>query len=99
MAPGSRLRRTPRRNPPSADFAKDELASAPPGPLSESSGSPPTSLVSSRALTPGPAPFPPAPAPPVTTPALSPTEDLFRQFMQVYMEDRRNPAPAPAPLP
>ncbi len=99
MAPGSRLRRAPRRNPPPADFVEDELAGVPPGAPTESSGSPLTSLAPSRTPTPGLAPAPPAPSPPVTTPAPAPTENLFRQFTQEYMKDRRNPAPAPAPAP
>ena len=52
--------------------------------------------------TPGSAPAAPAPATPglaASTPALRPTEDLFRQYMQAYLEDRQNPAPAPAPAP
>ena len=92
MAPGFCLRCPPRCNPPSADFIEDELADAPPGAPTESSDSPLISLVPSRAPTPGL-----APAPPATTPAPAPTKDLFRQFMQAYIEERRNHAPDPAP--
>ncbi len=49
---------------------------------------------------PGSAPAAPGHAaltPVATAPAATPTEDLFRQFMQAYMEDRRNSAPTPAP--
>ena len=99
MAPGSQLRHAPRHNPPPANFVEHELASAPPGAPTESSGSPLTSLLPSRALTPGLARAPLAPASPVTTPALAPTEDLFRQFVQAYMVDRGNPAPATDPVP
>ena len=35
---------------------------------------------------------------PALAPPPVPTDDLFRQFMQAYMEDRRQPAPAPAPV-
>ncbi len=82
MATSSRLCRAPRCNPFLADFVEDEPSGAPPGAPTESSGFLLTSLVSSRAPTPGLAPAPPAPTPPVTTPAPPPTEDLFRQFMQ-----------------
>ena len=42
---------------------------------------------------------PAEPAPAITAPAATPTKNLFRQFMQAYMGDRRNSAPAPAPAP
>ena len=69
--------------------------------LPEQSGSPLTLLAPSRAPTPGLAPAPLGPAPLVTTPAPAPTENLFRQFMQAYMEHRQKlvSPPAPAPLP
>ncbi len=98
MAQGSRLHCAPRRKLSPADFVEDELAGAPPGALTEKSRSPLTSLVPLCTLTPCPAPSPPAPALLVTTPAPGPTEDLFRQFIQAYMEDRWNTAPAPPPL-
>ena len=40
-----------------------------------------------------------ATAPAATAPTATPIENLFRQFMQAYMEDRRNSAPAPVPAP
>ncbi len=40
-----------------------------------------------------------APTPAGTAPATTPTEDLFRPYMKVNLEDRRNHAPAPAPAP
>ncbi len=99
MVPGSRLCRAPCCNSTPADFVENELAGALPGAPTKSSGPPLTSLVPFCASTPGLAPASPPPAPPVTTPAPAPTEDLFRQFMQAYMEDRRNSAPAPASAP
>ena len=48
---------------------------------------------------PAPGSIPPAQGPvPPPAPAPVPTDDLFRQFMQAYMEDRRHLAPAPAPV-
>ena len=44
-------------------------------------------------------PAPPATALAATALAATPTEDLFWQYMQAYLEDRRNPALAPAPAP
>lgn len=82
MAPGSRLRRTPRRNLLPVNSVEDAFAGAPPGAHTESSGSPFPSLVPSRAPTPGPAPVvTPAPAPtpaPSTSVSRYTDEDLQR---------------------
>ena len=51
--------------------------------------------------TPAPPPANPRAIPaqgPALAPAPVPTDDLFRQFMQAYIEDRRQPAPAAAPV-
>ncbi len=99
MTPGSRLRCLPCRNTHPAHFIEDELAGEPPGAPTESSGFLLTSLAPSRSPPPGLAPAVSAFAPLVTTPDPAPTEDLFKQFMHAYMEDRQNPAPAPIPAP
>lgn len=58
--------------------------------LDKSTPAPPTPDVPTLVLT---------PLGPPTTPAAMLTNDLFWQFMQAYMEDRRNPVPALAFLP
>ncbi len=99
MALDSRFRCSPSRNSPLADFVEGQLTGAPPWAPTESSGSLLTSLVPSRSSTPGLTPTSLVPAPLVITAAPAPTKDLFRQFVQAYMEDRRKPAPARAPAP
>ena len=84
MAPGSRLRQNPRRNPP-INSADDELAGAPPGAPTESSGSPaPTSRVSSCALT-----LSPAPIAALASVVSSTNNELFKKFMKAYISAKR----------
>lgn len=82
MAPGSRLRRSPRRNPPT-DSADNKLADAPPRAPTKSSGSPaPTSQAPSYAPTLGPAlALALGPAPIV---APTSTKELCQQLMKTY---------------
>ena len=74
-----------RRSTESSDFTASETDF---GPLA-----PGSALAAPGLVIPGLA----EPAPAITALAATPTENLFRQFMQAYMEDRRNSAPAPAP--
>ncbi len=79
-----------RRSTESSGFtaSKTDFGSSAPGSASAASASAaPSSAAPSSA----------APTAPVTTPAPAPTYDLFRLFMQAYMEDRRNHTPALAP--
>ncbi len=75
-------------NPSETDFGSLAPGSAPALPASAKSG-PAAPVFAATA--------PSATALAATTPAATLTKDLFRQYMQAYLEDRQNPAPAPAP--
>ena len=93
MAPGgSRLRHSPRRNLP-MDPVEDELTRDP-GPVGDLH-SDSTSPAPSHNPTPGPELVPaliPAPVP-APTPLFS--DELFRQFMRVYLESNQGPRQPP----
>lgn len=85
MAPGFCFCRSLCRNPASANSVNNELTDGPPGAPTKSSATPVSTLrAPSCNLTLVPVPTPaliPAPAPTAT----STTNELFKQFMQVYL--------------
>ncbi len=88
-----------------SDFGFSASGSAPVAPASAARGPSP-----SGSSAPAPAATLPAATAPTATalaatylattaPTATPIKNLFRQFMQAYMENRRNSAPAPVPAP